>query len=609
MATTQYIGARYVPRHLGEWDINTQYGALDVVLYTDGNSYTAKCYPPKGTPPTNDQYWSLSANFNQQLASLTEKVEKIEFDYPPVSVKEYGAKGDGVTDDTTAIQNAVNENRCIYFPKGNYIITSTIDVKTKTTVKGESRNNTIISKTSNGSDPYGINAVFNILKDNAANTCDNVFISDITIDGDEKTDYGIYYGYGTGETGCDSLYIKKCTYGIYLNVGCWQSFFTNILAQLCTWGYYFKSAGTSTFINTFYCYDCENGFYISGLSYSSLSNLAVDNASEIAYNFAFCNLSIDGMGCEGEPNTIVKAGNCTSGVFIKNVFFEGSSKERNIFEINNTYMEISGGIIEQTDGESGATIAKLNTYANISFLECDIKKFKTLYSTNEVNNNTFTIKQKGDGIGVANNSPYIGAPFAVRNPVSTDQCYLSGGLVFDGINGNVLNTTTGNRAYSARLNRGAFVADITARDTCVSQCLVLGDAVKDEYFASTISNKSGNTITLNNLNGENGWPIPFDAKAIISNGTASATITDFDKSAKTLTLSDTSGFNVGDKIFVSKYSDFANCTYVRVPAIIFGTTANRPTKPVTAACYFDMSKLKPVWWTGSKWVDATGTDA
>lgn len=77
MATTQYIGARYVPRHMGEWDVNTQYGALDVVLYTDGNSYTAKCFPPKGTLPTNEQYWALSANFNAQLEFLNEQYNNL----------------------------------------------------------------------------------------------------------------------------------------------------------------------------------------------------------------------------------------------------------------------------------------------------------------------------------------------------------------------------------------------------------------------------------------------------------------------------------------------------------------------------------------------------
>lgn len=75
--TQQYIGARYVPRHMGEWSADVQYSALDVVLYTDGNSYTAKCYPPKGTLPTDTKYWALSAQFNQQLASVDDKLSAV----------------------------------------------------------------------------------------------------------------------------------------------------------------------------------------------------------------------------------------------------------------------------------------------------------------------------------------------------------------------------------------------------------------------------------------------------------------------------------------------------------------------------------------------------
>jgi hypothetical protein len=46
-----------------------------------------------------------------------------------VSVKDFGAVGDGTTDDTTAIQNALNTNSgnvAVYFPRGVYRITSTI---------------------------------------------------------------------------------------------------------------------------------------------------------------------------------------------------------------------------------------------------------------------------------------------------------------------------------------------------------------------------------------------------------------------------------------------------------------------------------------------------
>ena len=51
------------------------------------------------------------------------------------SVKDYGAKGDGVTDDTKAIQSAINDNRgttlqkrpaTVYFPPGSYVVSATI---------------------------------------------------------------------------------------------------------------------------------------------------------------------------------------------------------------------------------------------------------------------------------------------------------------------------------------------------------------------------------------------------------------------------------------------------------------------------------------------------
>lgn len=45
-----------------------------------------------------------------------------------VSVKDFGATGDGVTDDTAAIQAALDLGGVIYFPAGTYIVTSTLDV-------------------------------------------------------------------------------------------------------------------------------------------------------------------------------------------------------------------------------------------------------------------------------------------------------------------------------------------------------------------------------------------------------------------------------------------------------------------------------------------------
>ena len=46
----------------------------------------------------------------------------------PINVLDYGAIGDGLTDDTTAIQNAINAGKNIYFPTGTYLCNSTVTV-------------------------------------------------------------------------------------------------------------------------------------------------------------------------------------------------------------------------------------------------------------------------------------------------------------------------------------------------------------------------------------------------------------------------------------------------------------------------------------------------
>jgi len=66
-----------------------------------------------------------------------------------ISVKTFGAKGDGVTDDTTSIQNAVNyaqlNKKSIYFPSGIYDINNPITLsRDRISITGENFYNTVI---------------------------------------------------------------------------------------------------------------------------------------------------------------------------------------------------------------------------------------------------------------------------------------------------------------------------------------------------------------------------------------------------------------------------------------------------------------------------------
>jgi len=73
------------------------------------------------------------------------------------NVKDFGAKGDGVTDDTEALQRAINENtgrhHLLYFPRGTYLVSATLkwpkkfggrDNWGKTFLCGESRETSVI---------------------------------------------------------------------------------------------------------------------------------------------------------------------------------------------------------------------------------------------------------------------------------------------------------------------------------------------------------------------------------------------------------------------------------------------------------------------------------
>lgn len=62
-----------------------------------------------------------------------------------ISVKDYGAVGDGVTNDTAAIQAAINTGKTIFFPQGSYIITAALTVSTAgQRLFGDSMGGTII---------------------------------------------------------------------------------------------------------------------------------------------------------------------------------------------------------------------------------------------------------------------------------------------------------------------------------------------------------------------------------------------------------------------------------------------------------------------------------
>lgn len=75
----QYVGARYVPKLMGEWNKALQYEALSIVTHL-GNSFTSKIPVPVNVDITNTDYWVNTGNYNAQVEAYRQETARLNND-------------------------------------------------------------------------------------------------------------------------------------------------------------------------------------------------------------------------------------------------------------------------------------------------------------------------------------------------------------------------------------------------------------------------------------------------------------------------------------------------------------------------------------------------
>lgn len=75
----QYVGARYVPKIMGEWNKSLRYEALSVVTHL-GNSFTSKVPVPANIDITNTDYWVNTGNYNAQVEAYRQETAHLKND-------------------------------------------------------------------------------------------------------------------------------------------------------------------------------------------------------------------------------------------------------------------------------------------------------------------------------------------------------------------------------------------------------------------------------------------------------------------------------------------------------------------------------------------------
>lgn len=113
-----------------------------------------------------------------------------------VSVKDFGAVGDGITDDTAAIQAAINASNSVYFPDGTYLVSAQIDLKADLMLQAETGAKILLQT---GVTPY-------VLRGSATN---NVTIRDLEIEGNGASGFSTVYITNATNVTVDNCKITK----------------------------------------------------------------------------------------------------------------------------------------------------------------------------------------------------------------------------------------------------------------------------------------------------------------------------------------------------------------------------------------------------------------
>ena len=219
------------------------------------------------------------------------------------NVVDYGATGNGSTDDTTAISNALSAANTagggvVFFPAGNYKISSALTLFSNVALTGDGIGVSVITQSSTSANGM------------SGTDLQNVTLTRFTLQGPSSgTGKGIVLNLSVNGSlpylNFESVYVTSFgSNGVDLQSP-QTSVFTNVISVLNgNYGFYFHSATATTSCTFNSCYAISNtsyGYRIESMVYSSFNACAADHNQAGGYYLLDCQgINLSGCGVESK---------------------------------------------------------------------------------------------------------------------------------------------------------------------------------------------------------------------------------------------------------------------------------------------------------------------